>query len=145
VVLFKYMARTLAERFGFRATFMPKPFAGLTGSGSHAHMSLWDESTGACVSGGGDAATHALSPTPLSSLAGMLKHAPALLALTNPTVNSFKRLNARETTSGATWSPTAATWAGNNRSALVARGYGATRMELPTRMQAPQAGETAQS
>ena len=130
VTLFKYMARTLAERHGLRATFMPKPFAQLTGSGSHAHMSLWDAATGKCVSGGGDASMHGLSPTSLFFLAGVLSNAPALLALTNPTVNSYKRLNARGTASGATWSPTAATWAGNNRSALVRVPGGATRMEL---------------
>lgn len=113
-----------------RCTFMPKPFANLTGSGSHAHMSLWDTATGECVSGGGEVAMHKLSGTSLSFLAGMLEHAPALLAITNPTVNSYKRLNARGTTSGATWSPTAATWAGNNRSALVRVPGGATRMEL---------------
>jgi len=130
VVLFKYMARTLAERAGFRCTFMPKPFANLTGSGSHAHTSLWDATTGESLSGGGADSVHGLSEVSLQFLAGMLEHAPALLALTNPTVNSFKRLNARGTTSGATWSPTAATWAGNNRSALVRVPGGARRMEL---------------
>ena len=132
VVLFKYMARALAERHGLRATFMPKPFARLTGSGCHAHVSLHDGATGAnaCLdAGGGGAAHHALSETARAFLGGLLAHAPALTALTNPTVNSYKRLNARGTASGATWSPTAATWAGNNRTALVRvpDGY---RMEL---------------
>ena len=93
-------------------------------------MSLWDTKTGTCVSGGGDDAMHGLSTKSLHFLNGMLEHAPALLALTNPTVNSYKRLNARGTASGATWSPTAATWAGNNRSALVRVPGGARRMEL---------------
>ena len=119
VVFFKYMVRTLAERAGFRATFMPKPFANLTGSGCHAHLSLHDAGTGANVCKGGDEAMHGLSPLALSFLSGLLANAPALAALSNPTVNSYKRLNARGTTSGATWSPTAATWAGNNRTALV--------------------------
>lgn len=52
---------------------------------------------------------HGLSPVALHFLSGLLAHAPALSAFTNPTVNSYKRLNARGTTSGATWSPTAAT------------------------------------
>ena len=46
VVFFKYMARQIAENHGLRATFMPKPFAHLTGSGLHAHISLWDKKTG---------------------------------------------------------------------------------------------------
>jgi glutamine synthetase len=124
------MMRSMAEEYGLRATFMPKPFAHLTGSGSHAHISLWDAATGACVSGGGAPANFGLSPTSLDFLSGLLRNAPALLALTNPTINSYKRLNATGTSSGATWSPTAATWAGNNRSALVRVPGGATRMEL---------------
>ena len=67
-----------------------------------------------------------LTLTLASFLSGLLEHAPALLAISNPTVNSYKRLNARGTTSGATWSPTAATWAGNNRTALVRIPGGAT-------------------
>mmetsp|Transcript_4528 Transcript_4528/g.11985 ORF Transcript_4528/g.11985 Transcript_4528/m.11985 type:complete len:468 (+) Transcript_4528:55-1458(+) len=119
VTFFKYMVRSLAEAHGLRATFMPKPFANLTGSGCHAHLSLHDLTTGANVCGGGDAAMHNLSPIALNFLSGLLSNAPALTALTNPTVNSYKRLNARGTTSGATWSPTAVTWAGNNRTALI--------------------------
>ena len=109
---------------------MPKPFARLTGSGCHAHLSLHNAANGANVCGGGDAdAAHGLSQTALAFLAGLLAHAPALTALTNPTVNSYKRLNATATASGATWSPTAATWAGNNRTALV-RVPDDKRMEL---------------
>ncbi len=120
VSFFKYMVRSLAEAQGLRATFMPKPFAHLTGSGCHAHLSLHDASTGAnLMGGGGPDGAHNLSPTALSFLAGVLQHAPAVAALTNPTVNSYKRLNASTTASGATWSPGACTWAGNNRTALV--------------------------
>ena len=118
VVFFKYMVRSLAEARGLRATFMPKPFAHLTGSGCHAHCSLHDASTGANVSGGG-AGPHGLSPAASSFVAGLLESVRGVAALTNPTVNSYKRLNARSTASGATWSPNAATWAGNNRTALV--------------------------
>lgn len=129
VTFFKYMVRTLAERHGLRATFMPKPFASLTGSGCHAHLSLHDAASGANLCKGGAADVHGLSPLALSFLAGLLEHTPALTALTNPTVNSYKRLGARMTSSGATWSPTAATWAGNNRTALV-RVPDERRMEL---------------
>ena len=120
VTFFKYMVRSLAEPAGFRATFMPKPFANLTGSGCHAHLSLHDVATDKNLCAGGtDPSMHGLSPLALSFLGGLLDNAPALTALTNPTVNSYKRLGARMTTSGATWSPTAATWAGNNRTALI--------------------------
>ncbi|KAH8065389.1 hypothetical protein JL720_12806 [Aureococcus anophagefferens] len=118
VVFFKYMVRSLAEARGLRATFMPKPFAHLTGSGCHAHCSLHDASTGANVSGGG-AGPHGLSPAASSFVAGVLESVRGVAALTNPTVNSYKRLGARSTASGATWSPNAATWAGNNRTALL--------------------------
>ena len=129
VTFFKYMARSLAEQAGLRATFMPKPFANLTGSGCHAHLSLHDTATGKNLCSGGDPAMHGLSPLALSFMSGLLDSAPALTAITNPTVNSWKRLGARTTTSGATWSPTAATWAGNNRTALI-RVPDARRMEL---------------
>ena len=78
---------------------MPKPFQHLTGSGCHAHVSLHDPPSGANLCGGdgalglGDAARH--------FLAGVLGEARAASALTNPTVNSYKRLNARGTASGA--------------------------------------------
>lgn len=130
VTFFKYMVRSLAEEAGLRATFMPKPFAALTGSGCHAHLSLHDVTTGKNICGGGGPDVHGLSPTALSFSAGLLEHAPALAALTNPTVNSYKRLGARTTSSGSTWSPTAATWAGNNRSTLIRVPGGAPRMEL---------------
>jgi len=80
---------------------------------------LHDVATGANVCGRGAAANHGLSETALKFLGGMLTNTPAMTALTNPTVNSYKRLNASSTTSGATWSPAAATWGGNNRSNLV--------------------------
>ena len=119
VTFFKYMAKSIAEAHGLRATFMPKPFANLTGSGAHVHLSLHDKASGKNVCGGGSASMHGLSDTALKFLGGLLQLTPALTALTNPTVNSYKRLNASTTTSGATWSPAAATWGGNNRTNLV--------------------------
>ena len=116
VAFFKYMVRALAEEAGLRATFMPKPFAQLTGSGCHAHLSLHDTATGKNVCGASSSSSvdaeafHGLSDTARHFLAGLLASAPALAAVTNPTVNSYKRLGATSTTSGATWSPPAATW-----------------------------------
>jgi len=115
---FKYMTRTVAERHGFRATFMPKPFAGLTGNGCHAHVSLWDKAGKRNLFDDrkGELGVAALG---YAFLAGVLTHAPALTALVAPTVNSYKRLNAPVTTSGSTWAPNTATYGGNNRTHMV--------------------------
>ena len=112
---FKYMVRSVAERHGMRATFMPKPFADLTGSGCHAHVSVWRGMKNAFA---GDGAL-GLSELAHHFLGGLMAHAEALCALTNPTVNSFKRINAPVTVSGATWSPSGISWAGNNRTHMV--------------------------
>jgi len=114
-VFFKYMVRSIAEKHGMRATFMPKPFADLTGNGCHAHVSLWRGETN--IFRGEDAL--GLSPTAHHFLGGIMAHAEALCALTNPTVNSYKRINAPVTLSGATWSPSSISWAGNNRTHMV--------------------------
>ena len=114
-VFFKYMVRSIAERHGMRATFMPKPFADLTGSGCHAHVSLWKGEKN--VFAGGD--EMGLSDIARSFLGGVLAHAEGLCALTNPTVNSYKRINAPVTLSGATWSPSSITWGGNNRTHMI--------------------------
>lgn len=113
---FKFMVKSVAEKHSLRATFMPKPFIDLTGSGCHAHVSLWKD--------GANVFEDALGELGLSLLAkhfigGVMAHAEALTALLNPTVNSFKRINAPVTTSGATWSPNTVTWAGNNRTHMI--------------------------
>lgn len=95
------MVRSIAERHGMRATFMPKPFSDLTGSGCHAHISIWRGTKNAFA---GDGAL-GLSDLAHHFLGGLMAHADALCALTNPTVNSYKRINAPVTVSGATWSP----------------------------------------
>jgi glutamine synthetase len=112
---FKFMVRSIAERHGMRATFMPKPFADLTGSGCHAHVSVWRGENNAFA--GSDEV--GLSPDAHHFTGGLLAHADALCALTNPTVNSYKRINAPVTVSGATWSPNTATWGGNNRTHMI--------------------------
>jgi glutamine synthetase type III len=101
---FKYMVKTLAEASGLRATFMPKPFANLSGNGCHVHVSLWEsaaEQNLFCDKHG----ELGLSRTAYEFIGGLLQHAEAVCALTNPTVNSFKRIHALSTASGATWSP----------------------------------------
>ena len=109
------MVRSIAERHGMRATFMPKPFADLTGSGCHAHVSVWRGENN--LFAGSDEV--GLSPDAHHFAGGLLAHAEALCALTNPTVNSYKRINAPVTVSGATWSPNTATWGGNNRTHMI--------------------------
>ena len=115
---FKYMTKSIAEANGHRATFMPKPFAHLTGNGCHAHVSAWD------MAGENNLFLDTLDEVGLSELAysflgGVLHSADALAALYIPTVNSYKRIDAAVTASGATWSPNAITYAGNNRTHMV--------------------------
>ena len=90
---FKFMVRHLAEKHELRATFMPKPFSQLTGSGCHVHFSLWDAAgdTNMFLDDDGELG---LSETAYHFLGGVLHAAEALCAITNPTVNSYKRLNA---------------------------------------------------
>ncbi len=115
---FKYMVKSIAERHGLRATFMPKPFSHLTGNGCHAHLSLWSTKTGENLfeDAGGELGLSALA---YNFLGGIMHTADALAAITNPTVNSYKRLNAPATLSGATWSPNTITYAGNNRTHMI--------------------------
>jgi glutamine synthetase len=115
---FKYMVKSIAERHGLRATFMPKPFAHLTGNGCHAHVSLWDGKGRKNLFHDKDGEL-GLSAAAYAFLGGLMHHAPALAAIATPTVNSYKRLNAPRTTSGATWSPNTITWGGNNRTHMV--------------------------
>jgi glutamate---methylamine ligase len=113
---FKFMVKSIAEKHGLRATFMPKPFANLTGNGCHAHVSLWKG--GKCVFDD-TSGELGLSQTAYHFIGGVMHSAPALAAITNPTVNSYKRINAPPTTSGATWSPNTITYAGNNRTHMI--------------------------
>ena len=113
---FKFMAKSIAEAHGLRATFMPKPFLGLTGSGCHAHVSLWDGARNLFEDDAGELGVAALG---YNFIGGVIEHADALCALFNPTVNSYKRINAPRTTSGATWAPNTVTYSGNNRTHMV--------------------------
>jgi glutamine synthetase type III len=134
---FKFMTKSVAENHGFRATFMPKPVEGLTGNGCHAHISVWDapgaeSKTNVFAMEANDSSQTAelgLSEKGRHFLGGIMKHASALAAITNPTVNSYKRINAPRTMSGATWAPNTVTWTGNNRTHMV-RVPGPGRFEL---------------
>jgi glutamate---methylamine ligase len=115
-MFFKYMVKTLAEEAGYRATFMPKPFSHLTGNGCHAHVSLWQNARNVFAD---ERDELGISETAKHFIGGVIHNADALCALTNPTVNSYKRINAPVTLSGATWSPNSATWSGNNRTHMI--------------------------
>ncbi|AFY74113.1 glutamine synthetase, type III [Synechococcus sp. PCC 7502] len=115
---FKYMVKAIAEKHGFRATFMPKPFAHLTGNGCHTHLSAWslDGDQNLFHDPQGELG---LSEIAYQFIAGVLHSAEAICAITNPTVNSYKRINAPVTTSGATWSPNTISYTGNNRTHTI--------------------------
>jgi glutamine synthetase len=115
---FKFMVKSIAEKHGLRATFMPKPFSNLTGNGCHVHISVWDKEgkTNLFHDRKGELG---LSSTAYHFLGGLMHHAESLTAITNPTVNSYKRINAPQTLSGATWSPNTVTFGGNNRTHMV--------------------------
>lgn len=115
-VFFKYMVKTLAEQRGLTATFMPKPFSSITGSGGHVHNSLWQGSSNSFAEGADEGG---LSPVGYHFLGGVLNHAKGLTALFAPTVNSYRRLGASTTASGSTWSPRYISYGGNNRSHML--------------------------
>jgi len=117
-VFFKYMAKTIAENHGMRATFMPKPFANLTGNGCHTHVSIWDK-TGKKNLFLKKSDDLGLSRLAYDFLGGIMHNATALCAIFNPTVNSYKRIDAPRTLSGATWSPSSVTYTGNNRTHMI--------------------------
>ena len=115
-VFFKFMVKTITERHGLRATFMPKPFENLTGNGCHAHISLWQDDKNIFLDKGD---RFGLSKTAYFFLGGILHSAESLSAFFNPTINSYRRINAPPTESGATWSPSSITYTGNNRTHMI--------------------------
>jgi glutamine synthetase len=125
VATFRTVVRAIAAQHDLHATFMPKPIPRINGSGMHTHLSLFTED--------GENAFHDendefnLSETAKQFLAGILEHAPALSAVTNPTVNSYKRLVPGYE------APVYVAWSDRNRSALIrkpaARVPAASRIE----------------
>lgn len=91
VVLAKHIIKSVASRFGFVATFMPKPIFGINGSGMHVHYSLWDNKNN-CNAFHDDSDELNLSNTAKAFLNGNVKYLAELAAFINPTVNSYKRL-----------------------------------------------------
>ncbi len=124
IMTFKLVVKTVARQFGLHATFMPKPLFGLNGSGMHCHQSLFNESGNVFYDASDD---FGLSVTAKQYLAGILTHARGFTAVTNPIVNSYKRLVPGYE------APCHIAWSGKNRSPLVrvpaSRGIG-TRIEV---------------
>ena len=125
---FKFMVKTIAERHSLRATFMPKPFPNLTGNGCHAHVSVWNKAGRRNLFHDANGEL-GLSKLAYDFLGGIIHSADSLAALFNPSVNSYKRIDATVTLSGATWSPSAISYGGNNRTHMV-RIPGPGRFEL---------------
>ena len=115
-VFFKFMVKSLAEKHGLRATFMPKPFGNLTGNGCHAHISVWNGKINKFLD---NKDKLGLSKLAYNFLAGIMNNTQALSAFFNPTINSYRRINAPPTKSGATWSPSSISYTGNNRTHMI--------------------------
>ena len=115
-VFFKFMVKSLAEKHGLRATFMPKPFSNLTGNGCHAHVSVWNGKTNKFLDNKDQLG---LSKLAYNFLGGIMNNTQALSAFFNPTINSYRRINAPPTKSGATWSPSSISYTGNNRTHMI--------------------------
>ena len=115
-IFFKFMVKSLAEKNGLRATFMPKPFHNLTGNGCHAHISVWTGKTNKFLNTKDELG---LSHLAYNFLGGVMNNAQALSAFFNPTINSYRRINAPPTKSGATWSPSSISYTGNNRTHMI--------------------------
>ena len=124
VATFRFIVRHIANEYGLHATFMPKPLFGQNGSGMHCHMSLFKNGKNAFYSAKSE---YQLSSTALQYIAGVLRHAKGFVAVTNPTVNSYKRLVPGYE------APTNVAWSEKNRSPMVripaTRGTG-TRCEV---------------
>jgi len=115
---FQFMVKSIAEKHGLQATFKPKPFPHLTGNGCHVHLSVWDSdrTTNLFLDPEGELG---LAPLAYNFIGGVLHSGEALCAYSNPTVNSYRRINAPMTTSGATWSPNTLSYSGNNRTHTI--------------------------
>ncbi len=124
IMTFKLAVKTLAQRNGLHATFMPKPLSGKSGSGMHINMSLFKGEKNLFYDAGGE---HGLSREAYGFIAGIMEHIKAITAITNPLVNSYKRLGPGYE------APCYCAWSANNRSALIriplVRGR-TTRVEL---------------
>ena len=130
-VFFRLMIQELANRRGYFASFMPKPFSDRAGSGAHYNMSLADIETGVNLfESDDDPRGCGISRLGYQFIAGVLRHLPALSAVVSPTVNSYKRLIKEGSMSGFTWAPVFQCYGNNNRTDTVRIPLGGGRVEL---------------
>ena len=124
IATFRFVVRTIAQRHGLHATFMPKPISGIAGSGMHTNQSLYKTGRNAFYDPEGNLE---LSDVAFHYIAGLLKHSRSFTAITNPTINSYKRLVPGYE------APCYIAWSGRNRSPLIripAKRGSSTRVEL---------------
>jgi glutamine synthetase len=118
-IFFRYMVESLAQERGVIATFMPKPFSHLTGNGCHFHMSLWRDGENAFeIDPADDPRGMGLSEDAYHFVGGLKAHAKAYIAVTAPTVTSYKRLKVG-TRSGSSWAPVYVSYGYNNRTQML--------------------------
>ena len=133
VAFFRYMANEIARQHGYFASFMPKPFANMSGSGAHMNMSLEDLATGANLfqakTPAEDVKGVGLTQLGIWFIGGILKHARALSLVIAPTVNSYKRLVRQGSMSGSTWAPVFVSYGNNNRTNMLRVPLAANRVE----------------
>lgn len=127
-IMFRETVHAIAGRFGLKASFLPKLFADAAGSGSHLNLSLWQDNLNVMADARGMAG---LSPLGHAFLAGILEHLPALMAITTPSPNSYRRLQPH------CWSGAYQCWGIDNREAAIRvptdlAGHGTQRIELKT-------------
>ncbi len=126
----RLMTKVLARKHGFEATFMPKPYSNRTGSGGHFNMSMADAKTGEnAFADPNDARGCGVSKLAYNFIAGILAHAKAIVAVTCPTVNSYKRLVVAGSMTGFTWAPVFISYGANNRTHMVRIPMNSPRVE----------------
>jgi len=130
-VFFRRMAHEIARRHGAFASFMPKPFPDRAGSGAHFNMSIASVANGSNLfTADKDARGNRISALGYKFIAGVLRHLSAICAVVAPTVNSYKRLIIRGSTSGFTWAPVFVCYGGNNRTNTLRIPLAGGRVEL---------------
>ncbi len=133
VCFFRYMANEIVRKHGYFASFMPKPFADMSGSGAHFNMSLEEIATGKNLfkahNSEEDVKGVGITQLGIWFIGGILKHASAICLTIAPTVNSYKRLVRQGSMSGSTWAPIFISYGNNNRTNMLRVPLSGNRIE----------------